>query len=119
MYGCIPQTMEEEVLMEDSPGFKASVGHVGAKASILTLFVLPLLFMLRSEYVITDERVYIENKALSSDTSEVRIDDIQQVSTYSKFLGASGIEVTVASGTGIQIPVSDAAANHIRQVQRE
>lgn len=112
---------DEQILEETGPGLLTSVGHVGIIVSSITFLILPILFYLRSQYVITNERVMVKNKALSSDSTEMRIDDIQQLDTYSNAIFGGGIRVTVGAGSSVQIPFKDPsdAATVIRQIMRD
>jgi uncharacterized membrane protein YdbT with pleckstrin-like domain len=112
------QTFEDEQILEETgPSILTSIGHVGIILSCTV--VLPLLYYLRSQYVITNERVVIKNKAITSSSQEIRVEDIRQLETYSG-LFRGGIMVTVGAGSNIKIAFKNAndAANTIRQLMR-
>ena len=115
------QTFEgEQILEETGPSFLTSIGHVGLLFSTITLLISPVLFYLRSQYVITNERVVIKHKAITSSSREIRVEDIRQLETFSGlFIG--GIIITVGAGSNIRIPFKDAndVANTIRQLLRD
>lgn len=109
----------EDVLEETGPSFLTSIGHMGF---ILSCFALipPLLYYLRSQYVVTNERIIVKNKAITSSSREIRIDDIKQLETYSG-LFSGGIMVTVGAGSNIAIAFKspNEAANTVRQLLRD
>jgi len=115
------QTFEgEQILEETGPKFSTSIGHVGLIWSCCTFLILPLLYYLRSQYVITNERIVVKNKAITSSSREIRVEDIRQLETYSG-LFSGGIMVTVGAGSNIRIAFRNPndAANTIRQLMRE
>lgn len=109
----------EEVRNESAPSFTGAISHIGIVLSTVTLFILPVLLFIRSKYIITNERVVIKHKALTSSSSEIRIEDIQQLDVGSGLISGY-VTVTSASGGFIQIPFKDpnSAANTIRQERR-
>jgi uncharacterized membrane protein YdbT with pleckstrin-like domain len=116
------QTFEDEQILEESgPKFSTSIGHIGIIWSSISFLILPLLYSIRSQYVITNERVVVKNKAIRSSSREIRIEDIRQLNTYSGLIFRGGIEVTVGAGSTIKIPFRNAndAANTIRRLTRD
>jgi uncharacterized membrane protein YdbT with pleckstrin-like domain len=112
---------DEQILEETGPGILTSIGHVGIVLSSVSFLILPILFYFRSQYIITNERVMVKNKALSSDSTEMRIEDIQQLDTYSNAIFGGGIRVTVGAGSSVQIPFKNPnnASTTIRQLVRD
>lgn len=76
--------------------------------------------------MITDERVIYSGGILRSDTSDVRIENIQQLTTgqslIESLLGSGNISITTGGGTGLKlngIKDHESAANSIRTLQSE
>ena len=109
----------EDILEETGPSFLTSIGHMGFVLSCFFL-IPPLLYYLRSQYVITNERIIIKNKAITSSSREIRVEDIKQLETYSGLV-SGGIMVTVGAGSNIRIAFRNPndAANTVRQLIRD
>ncbi|KAB1196944.1 MULTISPECIES: PH domain-containing protein [Haloferax] len=95
--------------------------------AIISLGILPFLFVKGSRYVVTNERVMKKTGLLGTSTEEYRIDDISQLSTgqrlVEKLLGVGNLQfATAAAGSNIVffgLDDHESVANTIRNVQRE
>ncbi len=90
-------TAGEEILYEANLHWMIFV----SLKSILTLFVIPLLKYLNSEFAITNKRIIIKYGSLSIKTLEMNISKVESVNVEQSFLGRLlGYGTIIVVGTG-------------------
>lgn len=95
--------------------------------SLLSFGILPFLYAKQSALIVTDERVVLKTGILRTDTSEYRIEDIQQINTgqslFEKLLGAGNVQFSTAATSGditfYGLKDHENVTNTIRNLQRD
>ncbi len=116
----------EQVEINESPSIAAYLTQ-NFLVSLITFGIAPLLYAKQSSFVVTDERVILRTGILRTDTTEYRIEDIQQINTgqsiIEKLLGAGNVTFsTAATSTDITfygLKDYQSVTNTIRNYQRE
>jgi uncharacterized membrane protein YdbT with pleckstrin-like domain len=100
--------MQDETIIQEGGGSLMSHMLDNLVVTLITLGIVPYLKYSNSGLAVTDERVILKNGGLlGSNTDEVRLDNIQGVST-------DGSEIIITNAAGQKMSFSSSDTSEIR-----